>query len=225
MNAEQILSKLNSRANPRNVVGMQRFGISGRKMLGISIPFLRSTAKKIEKNHELALELWDSGIHEAKILAAFIDEPARVSEKQLEEWVSEFDSWDVCDQVCSSLFDKTPSAWEKAFEWSFREEEFVKRAGFAMMACLAVHDKQAKNAKFEKCWKRIEAESGDERNFVKKAVNWALRQIGKRNKNLNKKAIARAKRVLKQKSKSAQWIAKDALRELQSSAVQKKLKK
>ncbi len=209
--------------NPRNIVGMARFGISSKNTLGIPTPILRSMAKKIGKNHELALQLWNTGIHEARLLACFIDDPAAVSEKQMEAWVRDFDSWDIVDQCCSNLFDRTPFAYEKAFAWSKRKEEFVKRSGFVLMAALSVHDKEASHAQMERFFPIMEREAHDERNFVRKAVNWALRQIGKRNIALNKKAVQTARRIQQQNSKSAQWIAADALRELESKAVQQRL--
>ena len=224
MEYEEIIKALKSHSNPKNVAGMARFGINSKNTLGVSIPLLRKIAKESGKNHTLAGELWASGIHEARILASYVEEPASVSEKQMDSWVKDFDSWDVCDQVCSSLFDKTPFAHRKAAEWSRRKEEFVKRAGFAMMAALAVHDKQADDAAFLKFLPIIKREAADERNFVRKAVNWALRQIGKRNKRLNTAAIKAAKEIEKLDSKAAKWIAKDALRELRSSAVQKRIK-
>ncbi len=211
---ESIIKKLNSLRNQKNIEGMARFGINGTNTLGVSIPVLRKMAKEIGKNHSLALELWGSGIHEARLLAGFIDKPDMITEAQFEAWVSEFDSWDICDQVCCNLFDKTRFAWSKAVELTKRKEEFVKRAGFVLMACLAVHDKKAKDAAFLKFFPIIKREARDERNFVKKAVNWALRQIGKRNVNLRKAAITTAREIQKIDSKTARWIANDALREL-----------
>lgn len=219
----QVIKKLKSLANPKNVEGMARFGINPQNTLGISIYVLRPLAKEIGKNHQLALELWASGIHEARILAAYLDESEKVTEKQMEKWVKDFDSWDVCDQVCSSLFDQTPFVWEKLEEFTKRKEEFIKRTGFTLMACLAVHDKKALDKDFLKLLPIIKREATDERNFVRKAVNWALRQIGKRNKNLNKEAIKTAKEILKMNNKTAKWIAADAIRELTSQAVQKRL--
>lgn len=223
MNSSEIIKKLKSLSNPKNVERMARFGINSKNTLGISIYVLRPLAKQIGKNHKLALELWDSGIHEARILAGFIDEPEKVTGKQMEKWVADFDSWDVCDQVCSSLFDKTPFVWKKLQEFTQREEEFAKRTGFTLMACLAVHDKKAQDKDFIKLLPIIKKESTDERNFVRKAVNWALRQIGKRNKSLNKQAIKAAREILKIDNKTSRWIANDALRELTSSPVQKRL--
>ena len=218
MQVKEILTHLKSLHNPRNVAGMTQFGINPRNTLGVSIPTLRKIARQAGKDHRLAQELWASGIHEARILAAMVDDPARVTEAQMERWVKDFDSWDVCDQVCSNLFDKTKFAHRKAVEWSRRDEEFVKRAGFVLMAALAVHDKSAPDAAFIKFLPLIQRGATDERNFVKKAVNWALRQIGKRNRALNRAASATAREIQRIDSKSARWIAADALRELRMKA-------
>jgi 3-methyladenine DNA glycosylase AlkD len=224
MDCNEILRQLKLFSNPDAVAGMARFGINPKNTYGVSIPNLRKLAKEIGKDHLLAQQLWtSSSIHEARILASMIDVPEEVTEKQMEKWVKNFDSWDVCDQCCSNLFDKTKFAHKKALEWSKRREEFVKRAGFVLMATLSVHDKEADNHKFLRFLPIIKREAIDERNFVKKAVNWALRQIGKRNSALNKIAIQTAKQIQKIDSKSAKWIASDALRELASEAVQKKL--
>ena len=224
-NFEEILIKLKSLSNPEAVAGMARFGINAKNTYGVSIPDLRKMAKGIGKNYILAQKLWDSGIHEARILAGMIDLPEKVTEKQMKHWVKDFNSWDVCDQVCSNLFDKTKFAHKKAIEWSERTEEFVKRAGFALMAALAVHDKEASDKEFLKFLPIIKREATDERNFVKKAVNWALRQIGKRNLSLNKMAIKASKEIQRLDSKAARWVASDALRELTSEAVRKRLRK
>ncbi len=208
-------------SNPENVKGMARYGISSENTLGVSIPALRKIAKETGKNHELAQKLWKSGIHEARLLAAFVDEPSKVEEEQMDSWVKEFDSWDICDQVCSTLFDKAPYAYAKASEWSSEKGEFVKRAGFVLMAALAVHDKQATDEKLEKFLPTIKREATDERNFVRKAVNWALRQIGKRNTYLQREALKTAKEILQLDSKSARWIANDAIRELESKQLKK----
>ena len=218
MSYQSIIKKLKAQANPGNVAGMARFGINPNNTLGVNIPVLRKMAKEIDKNHSLALELWDSVIHEARILAGFIDEPAMLTEKQMESWAKDFDSWDVCDQVCSNLFDKTPFAYAKAVEWSKDKRELVKRAGYVLMACLAVHDKKADDSKFMKFFPAIVKGATDERNFVKKAVNWALRQIGKRSPSLNKEAIKTSKKIQLISSKSAMWIAADALREFKLKA-------
>ena len=219
-----VIRKLKSFANPENREGMRRFGINTANTLGISIPILRKMAKEIGKDHLLALSLWDSDLHEARILAGMIDDPQSVTENQMDKWVIQFDSWDICDQCCSNLFDKTPLAYKKAFKWSMRNEEFVKRAGFVLMATLAVHDKKTPDDMFMEFFPFILQESCDDRNFVKKAINWALRQLGKKNKNLHSKALETINQLLKSDSKSAQWIGKDALKELKSERVLNKIK-
>lgn len=201
-----------------------RFGISGANMLGIPGPALKSMAREFGRSHQLAQELWDSGVHEARHLAAMIDDPRLVTEDQMERWVLDFDSWDICDGTSNNLFRLTPFAHAKAGEWSGREEEFVRRAGFVLMACLAVHDKQAPDSKFARYLPAIKRQSTDERNFVRKAVNWALRQIGKRSLKLNAAAIRTGEQIRKLDSPSARWIAADALRELKSDAVQNRLR-
>jgi len=211
---EQVIRELKSRANPKNVEGMARFGINPKNTLGVCTPELIAISKKIGTNHALAQKLWDSGIHEARIIAAVIADPEKTTESQMESWVSDFDSWDVCDQCCSNLFDKTPHARRKILEWSRRDEEFVKRAAFALMAALAVHDKQADDGVFLRFLPIIRRSADDERNYVKKAVNWALRQIGKRNRNLCAAAIGTALEIKQLDTPAARWIASDALREL-----------
>jgi 3-methyladenine DNA glycosylase AlkD len=225
MQYEQILRKMKSLENPGNVEGMARFGINPKGTLGVSMPELKELGKQIGKDHSIAIKLWDSGIHEARILAALVDEPIKVTESQMERWVSLFDSWDVCDQVCMNLFDKTPFAHNKALEWSSRKGEFEKRAGFALMAVLAVHDKKTRDEDFLRFLPAIKRESRDERNYVRKSVNWALRQIGKRNMSLNREAIKAAQEIGKMDSKAARWIAKDALRELRSPVVRERLER
>lgn len=223
MDVHQLLTRLKGCSNPETLAGMARYGIITDKALGIKIPVLRQIAKEIGKNHILADELWQTNYLEARMLASMIDEPSKVREEQMELWVKEFNSWDICDQVCSNLFEKTALAYPKAFEWAERQEEFTKRAGFVLMARLAVSDKEAPDSRMEEFFPVIIAGSTDERNFVKKAVNWALRQIGKRNIPLNLKAIEIA-RVIKQiDTKTARWIAADALRELTGPEVQKRL--
>ncbi len=218
-----IINKLKSASSKRVLDGLGRFGSTPKHALGIQIPELRFIAKETGINHKLALSLWESGIHEARILSSFIDDPTLVTERQMEKWVNDFDSWDICDQCCGNLFDKTEFAYAKAFEWTKSEREYVKRAGFVLMATLSVHDKKMNDSKFEPFFPIMERECLDERNFVKKAVNWALRQVGKRNKRLNRAAIASAKRIRAMDSRSARWIANDALRELTSNAVQGRL--
>ncbi|HML06356.1 MAG TPA: DNA alkylation repair protein [Methanobacterium sp.] len=223
MEFEQIISELESLSNPEDIEGRVRFGIRSNKAYGVRMPELRRIAKKAGKNHELAEKLWEYGYSETRIMASLIEDYKLVTEEQMEKWAVEFDSWDVCDQCCMNLFRKTPFAYKKVFEWSMRDEEFVKRSAFTLIATLAVHDKKTDDSKFEELFTIIVREAHDERNFVKKAVNWALRQIGKRNFNLNKKAIEVAEKIDKMNSKSAKWIAKDALRELKSENVQKRL--
>lgn len=194
---------------------MARFGIHTKnRTYGASMPFLRKLGKQIGKDHGSALKLWESGIHEGRILAGLVDEPEKVTSKQMDSWVNDLDSWDVCDQLCMNLFRYTKFAYQKAFKWTRSSKEFVKRAGYVMMATLAAGDKKASNAKFERFYAVIRKGSTDERNFVKKAVNWSLRQIGKRNKQLNGSSMKLAKVILKMDSKAARWIANDALREL-----------
>lgn len=219
----EVMAVLQAQANPANVEGMTRFGISATNTLGISVYVLRDMAKAYRHDHNLALALWETGVHEARLMAAFVGNPKQMTEAQMEAWVVNIDSWDVCDQVCSNLFDQTPFAYAKAVEWSARPEEFVKRAGFVLMAALAVHDRKAPDEKLAAFLPIIEREAGDARNFVRKAVNWALRQIGKRNLALNAQAIECARRIEAQDSKTARWVAKDALRELTSEKMQAKL--
>ncbi|MBU0979522.1 MAG: DNA alkylation repair protein [Nanoarchaeota archaeon] len=224
MNCDAIIRKLKSMGSEKDRIGMARYGINVEKAFGVSIYKLRPFAKEIGKDHGLALELWKTGIHEARMLAVFIDDPAQVTESQMESWAKDFDSWDIVDQCVAHLFDRTLFAYKKAYEWAERDEEFIKRAGFVFMAALSVHDKKADDKQFEKFFPLIKKHCTDERNFVKKAVNWAVRQIGKRNKALNKKAIKLAKDIKKIDSKAARWIASDALRELESEKVQKRFK-
>jgi 3-methyladenine DNA glycosylase AlkD len=221
----QVLKILNEKADPTQLQGMARYGMSVERRLGISIPELRSIAKKLGKDHRLANDLWKTEIDEARILASMIANPAELTEQQMDDWVRDFNSWDVCDQVCMNLFEKSPHAWKKIKDWSLREEEFVRRAAYALIACLAWHDKQAKDEQFIELLPVVVKGATDERNFVKKAVSWALRHIGKRNQYLNQAAIETANELLKLDSKPARWIASDTLKELQSDTVRNKLKK
>ena len=228
--AREILVELRTQAVPANVEGMARYSISSVGTLGVSMPAVRTLARDAKRRlgrgaeptrHDLAAELWASGVHEARILAALVDVPALVDEAQMERWVADLDSWDVCDQLCGNLFDKAPLAWEKSVQWTARPEEFVKRAGFVLMTQLAVHDKRAADERFRPFFPLMLRECEDDRPFVKKAVNWALRQVGKRNAVLHAEAILVAERMLEEHgdSRSARWIARDALRELESPAV------
>ncbi len=216
MEYEEIIKKLKSFYNPVNIAGMARYGINVKDAFGVPAPVLRQIASEHRKDHALAERLWASGIHDAKGLAALCDDPRQVSEEQMERWARDFDSWDIVDGCCNNLFRMTPHAYRKAVEWTKRDEEYVKRAGFVLMACLAVHDKAAPDSTFLRFLPLIKKGARDERNFVKKAVNWALRQIGKRNSSLQKKAIQAAREIHALDSKSARWIASDALRELTS---------
>ena len=224
MQYDDILKKLEALSDPKAVEGMARYGINPENTYGVSIPNLRKIAKETGKDRALAQQLWASAIHEARILASMVDDPEMVTEEQLERWVKDFDSWDVCDQCCMNLFEKTKFAYQKAVEWSSNDKEFTKRTAFVLMARLAVSDKKAADEQFEPFFPLIKREAGDNRNFVKKAVNWALRQIGKRNLNLNQRAIQTAEDIQRMDSKSARWIATDALRELTSQAVQQRLR-
>jgi len=221
----EVLARLRSLADPRNREGMIRFAVANENALGVSTPVLKKLAREIGRDQVFAEALWKTGVFEARALAALIGEPAKVTEDSMERWVKDFDSWAICDGCCLALFHKTPFAHCKALAWSRREEEFVKRAGFSLMAVLAVHDKAASDAKFLKFLAAIKRQSRDERNLVKKAVNWALRQIGKRNLQLNQAAIAVAEEIRAIDSRSARWIAADALRELRSEAVARRLRK
>jgi 3-methyladenine DNA glycosylase AlkD len=225
MNYDEIMSKLQSLANPENVKGMARYGINQHNNLGISIYLLRPLAKEIGINHALALKLWDSTLHDARLLACFIDDPQQITSEQMDAWAEDFDSWDICDQACTSLFDLSPLAYKKVFQWADKEKEFVKRAAFSLIAGLAVHDKTATEQDFERFLSLCIRHSNDERNYVKKAVNWALRNIGKRNLSLNKKALKTAEEIKNIDSKAARWIAADAIRELTSQKVRQRLER
>ena len=225
MQYEEIIERLKSLYDPNAVADMARFGINTDNTYGVSVPNLRMIAREAGKDHSLAQQLWASGIHEARKLASLIDEPKKVTEEQMESWAKEFDSWDVCDGCCNNLFYRSEFAYRKAVEWSSREGEFVKRAGFALIACLAVHDKKASDEAFLRFLPLVKRESTDNRNFVRKAVNWALRQIGKRNRNLNKVAVETAREIQAIDSRAARWAASDALRELTGEKVQQRLKR
>ena len=217
--AKRIVAELRSLGDSKAREGQARFGIQTDRALGISMPKLRTIARREGRDHDLALALWASGIHEARILAALVDEPAAVTERQMEDWAGQFDSWDLVDQCCGGLFDRTPWAYSKAVEWAGRPEEFVKRAGFSLMAQLAVHDKRASDDRFRQFFPIIEREATDPRNFVKKAVNWALRGIGKRSLALNAEAVEIALRIQAGGTGAARWVASNALRELRNQQV------
>ena len=222
--SQQVVDRLRSIGDPKAVEGMARFGIKPSNSFGVSVPKLRALAREIGRDHLLALKLWETELHDARLLATMIDDPRQVTAGQMEKWARDFDSWDVVDGCCGNLFDKTPFAVTKAKEWCRREEEYAKRAGFVLMAELAVHDKNAKDQVFLGFLPLIIDGASDKRNFVKKAVNWSLRQIGKRNLKLNKAAVSTALKIQKMESGSAKWVASDALRELKSPQVQKRLR-
>ena len=230
-----VMDELAGMASEANRAGMARYGIKTDDAFGVPVPELRRIAKGHRRDHELALALWQTGSHEARLLAGMVDDPAQVTEEQMESWAGDFDSWDVCDQVTSNLFDKTPFAYDKVAEWGGREDEWVKRAAFATAAALAVQDKKAADERFVPILALVRREAGDDRNFVKKAVNWALRNIGKRNAALHAAAIETATAILAEAdaraaadrrdpaARSGRWIARDALRELRSEKVLRRL--
>lgn len=220
---ESTLTWLKRHATKHTLEGMARYAIPSDNALGVSVSDIRLLAKRLGKNHELAAALWKTGVYEARMLTSFVDEPSRVTSAQMDRWCRDFDSWGICDTLCFHLFDRTPFAWEKARQWSASPLEFVKRAGFALMASLVVHDKAAPGPRFLAFLPLIEQGAHDERNFVKKAVNWALRCIGKRDPVLNRAAIAVAKRLAQSKEASCRWVGKDALRELASPKVRARL--
>jgi len=220
---EEILAKLKTMADPKQLAQERRLGIETKDGLGISIWDLRKLAKEMGKDQQLAEKLWESGIREARLLAGYVADPQKINEATIEKWAADFNSWDLVDQV-SDAFLFSPYAYQKAMEWSEREEEFVKRTAFVLMAGLAFYDKDASNEQLSEFLPIIRREATDERNFVKKAISWALRNLGKRNAVLNRKAIATAQDIANSDSKSARWVAKDALKELQSGKVQARLK-
>ena len=233
-----IVAELCAMASDKNRTGMARYGINVERAFGVSVFELRRIAKRLGTDHDLALALWATGLHEARLLAAFVDDPAKVTGRQMDAWARDFDSWDICDQACTSLFDQTPHAWAKAARWAKRDEEWLKRGGFALLAGLAVHDKAATDRAFTKLLPLIAQAAFDDRNFVKKAVNWALRNMGKRNRALNRAAIACAEKILASANRraggerggdagarAARWVATDALRELSSGKIRARLRK
>jgi 3-methyladenine DNA glycosylase AlkD len=219
-----VIMELRRLADPAVAKGLIRFGLPAQKALGITAPRLRALAKRIGRNQALSLKLWTTGIHEARVLAALIGEPDEVTKRQMARWARDFDSWGVCDACCVVLFVHTPHSMEMAFRWSRDKREYVKRAGFVLMASMAVHQKALADREFVPMLRAIREQSADERGFVKKAVNWALRQIGKRNLHLNMLAIETGTKIQSLDSPSARWIASDALRELRSDAVRRRLK-
>jgi 3-methyladenine DNA glycosylase AlkD len=219
----RALAELARHGDQGNVEGMARFGIRAKQVYGVSKPKLDQIARAIGTDHALGLKLWKTGIHDARLLGMLISDAKSVASAQMEQWVHDFDNWDVCDGTCCHLFVDAKPAWDKAFLWTLREKEFEKRAGFALAVFLTIHDRAAGDTPFLKFMKAIEREAWDERNFVRKAVNWALRNIGKRNRRLNRAAIQAAERIQRGGTRAGRWIAADALRELKSQGVQKRL--
>lgn len=217
---DDALALLRSQASPDKLAGMAGFGMDTDGRLGVSVPALRKLGRELGRRHELALALWDTAIPDAQILAGLVADPARLGSRQMDAWVRTMRSWDVCDGACLNAFVHSPLAWDKVHAWAARPHEFVRRAGFALLATLAVHDKQADDARFIAALPLIEAAADDDRNFVRKAVNWALRSIGKRNAALHAAAVEQALRLQARGTRTARWIAADALRELRSDAVQ-----
>jgi 3-methyladenine DNA glycosylase AlkD len=224
MRSTEVLARLEQISDRSRLVGMARYGISVKNALGVSMPEMRTLARSLGKDPPLAMDLWRSGVHEGRIMASLLADPSELTDEQMEEMGGDLDSWDVCDQCCTNLFSRAPSARRKALEWSGREEEFQKRAGFATMAALAVHEKKLSDECLTLFLDAMVRESYDDRNYVRKAVNWALRQIGKRDLNLNGMAITAAERIMSKGDRSSRWVASDALRELQSPAVLERLK-
>jgi 3-methyladenine DNA glycosylase AlkD len=212
--ADEVIALLKRRATKATREGMARYALPSDKAFGVSVADIKAIAKQVGRDRDLAGELWKSGWHEARMLAAFVDDPERVTPAQMDRWCRDFDNWGICDTVCFVLFDRTPHAWDKVEQWSRREEEFVKRAAFALLASVALHDKKAADAPFVKSLPIIERGASDDRNFVKKGVSWALRAVGKRNPALNARAVAVARRLSSSSEPAARWVGQDALRDL-----------
>jgi 3-methyladenine DNA glycosylase AlkD len=213
--ATTLIAELRALGSEENRAGMARFGINTARAFGISIKSLEPLARQYRRDHRLAAALWASGCHEARLLAVLIDDPREVTAAQMDDWAGDLDSWDLCDQACLKLFVKTPFVEEKIKRWAADEREFVRRAGFALLACYAVHGKATPDATFLRFLGLVEEHAKDGRNFVRKAVNWALRQIGKRSPALHGPALSLAERLASSDDKTARWIGKDAMRELQ----------
>jgi len=223
MDKNEVLKWLERKGTRRTVLGMARYGIEAKRAFGVPMGTLLSLRKRLGKDHALSLALWKSGWYEARLLAALVGDPQRVTRRQMNAWAASFENWGDCDTVCFHLFDRTPFAWEKARQWSTSPSEFVKRAGFVLMACLALHDKAASDAQVLAFLPLIEQGAHDERNFVKKGVNWALRAIGRRNLALNAASLPVAKRLALSEEAACRWVGKDALRELASPKVRSRL--
>jgi 3-methyladenine DNA glycosylase AlkD len=219
------LAWLERRGTKRNREGMARYAITAPKVFGVSMATMQALARELGRDHALAEALWQTGWYEARMLTAFVDEPERVTAAQMDRWARDFDNWAICDTLCFKLFDRTPHAWRKIHQWSTRREEFVKRAAFALLASVALHDKQAPDEPFLESLALIERAAEDERNFVKKGVSWALRAVGRRNQALNTAAIETARRLAGSAAPAPRWVGKDALRELSGIVVQRQLER
>ena len=221
---QTALASLERMSTQKDRDNLARFGIVTDKFYGVSMANVQKLAKRLGRDHDLAAQLWDSGWYEARALAAFVEEPARVTAAQMDRWCRDFDNWAICDTLCFHLFDRTPHAWSKVKQWSNRRDEFVKRAAFALLASLALHDKKAPDEPFVESLTLIERAAPDDRNFVKKGVSWALRTVGRRNRALNTAAVTLSRRLVESEEPAARWIGRDALKELTSAAVVKKLR-
>ena len=225
MTKDEALKWLKSQGTSKYKEGMSRYGIETKqKVFGVPVGMMQSFAKRVGKDHKLAADLWKSGWYEGQMLAVMVEDPSKVTSRQMNAWAKNFDNWGIVDTACFHLFDKTPFAWDKAYEWATSPREFVKRASFALMASLVVHDKKAQDERFLELLPLIEEGAKDERNFVKKGVSWALRCIGKRSLALNKAAVATSKRLAESDSPASRWIGKGALRELTAEKLQTSLK-
>lgn len=222
---QDVLARLKRAGTPHDRENLTRFGIAANKAFGVSVANVQKLAKQLGRNHELALALWETGWYEARLLCCFVDEPARVTPAQMDRWCREFDNWGVCDTVCFHLFDRTPHAWNKVEKWSKTNAEFTKRGGFSLLACLTLHDKGASDEMFVKGLALIEFAAGDDRNFVKKGISWALRLIGRRNSKLNVAAVALSQRLVASPEPAARWIGRGALKELTSPLVRRQLER
>jgi 3-methyladenine DNA glycosylase AlkD len=220
----EVIALLKRKGTKRNRDGLARYGIVARKVIGVSVGELKQIGKQIGRDHDLALALWKTGWYDARMLVPFIDEPDKVTAAQMDRWAKDFDNWAVCDALCFHLFDRTPHTWKKIHDWSRRREEFVKRAAFALIAGVALHDKKAPDAPFLRALKLIEREAPDNRNFVKKGVSWGLRVLGRRNRALNRAAVEVSRRLVASPEPAAAWIGRDAFRELTSPMVQRRLR-
>jgi 3-methyladenine DNA glycosylase AlkD len=227
MTVREVLAYLEKRGSRRNVDGMARYGIVTKsdKVFGVSVETLRELGKKCGRDHALASALWKTGWYEARMLTAFVDEPAKVTPAQMDRWAKDFDNWAICDALTFHLFDKTPHAWTKVNAWAKRKEEFVKRASFALLAALALHDRKTPDAPFKRSLKLIERGASDPRNFVKKGVSWALRSVGSRSTALNTASIQLAKKLAASEDATERWVGKDALRDITRPMVRERSKR